>query len=178
MTVLAIRLWPDPILQTNCLPVAKDGASDGARDGAGDVATLVQDMLETMYDAPGRGLAAPQVGVALRLFVMDCAWKTGPRQPMVCINPEIIQASETRVGGEEGCLSIPGVSADVMRPAQIVLRFTDADGTRQERELSGIEAKCAQHELDHLNGRVIFDHLPPDAAQDLAAEYARAQTTG
>ena len=162
MSVLPIRLWPDPVLQQVCRPVT------------GDVSGLVADMFDTMYDAPGRGLAAPQVGRALRLFVMDVTWKDGPGTPMVCINPEIIVVSDAMAGGEEGCLSIPGVTADVTRPAEITLRFTDATGARQEQRLTGMAAKCAQHELDHLDGTVIFDRLAPEAAAALRTAYETA----
>lgn len=159
MAVLPIRAWPDPVLKRVC-----DAVTD-------DVDALVSDMFETMYDAPGRGLAAPQVGVPLRLFVMDAGWKDGDMTPLACINPEIIAATEELAGGEEACLSIEGVAADVQRPAGITLRFTDLNGEIQERDLTGAEAKCAQHELDHLDGKVIFDHLDPKAAEALEAEY-------
>ena len=129
---------------------------------------LIRDMFETMYAGPGRGLAAPQVGVLKRLFVMDCGWKDGEMTPMVCINPEIIPAG-AMVPGEEGCLSIPGVLVEVMRPERIVLRFSDQDGMRQEMELDGFEARCAQHELDHLDGLVTFDRLSPEARRVVVA---------
>ncbi|MDA7427329.1 peptide deformylase [Primorskyibacter aestuariivivens] len=159
MAVLPIRAWPDPVLKRVCDPVTDD------------VTGLVADMFETMYDAPGRGLAAPQVGVPVRLFVMDAGWKDGDMTSLACINPEIVAASEALAGGEEACLSIAGVAAEVQRPAEITLRFTDLNGEVQERALTGAEAKCAQHELDHLDGRVIFDHLAPDAAEALEAQY-------
>lgn len=166
MAVLPIRMWPDPVLKRVCDPVTQD------------VTALVTDMFETMYDAPGRGLAAPQVGVPLRLFVMDAGWKDGDMTPLACINPEIVAASADWAGGEEACLSIVGVAADVQRPAEITLRFTDLNGEPQERTLSGAEATCAQHELDHLDGRVIFDHLEPDAAEALEAEYLTLRRGG
>ena len=159
MAVLPIRMWPDPVLKRVCDPVTDD------------VDALVADMFETMYDAPGRGLAAPQVGVPLRLFVMDAGWKDGDMTPLACINPEIAAASEILAGGEEACLSIVGVAAEVQRPAEITLRFTDLNGEVQERMLSGAEAKCAQHELDHLDGMVFFDRLEPSEAEALEAEY-------
>ena len=158
---LPILRWPDPRLSTPCAPVARDE----------DLADLVRAMFETMYDAPGRGLAAPQVGVLKRLFVMDCGWKDGDMTPMVCINPEIIHA-EGMAPGAEGCLSIPGVLAEVMRPERIILRYRDLDGAAQEVELDGFEARCAQHELDHLDGIVTFDRLSPEARRVVEASYA------
>ena len=106
MSILPILKWPDPRLSQACDPVAPGE----------DLSRLVSDMLETMYDAPGRGLAAPQVGVMKRVFVMDCGWKEGDMTPVICINPEIIDRSQEMAGGEEGCLSIPGTPAEVSRP--------------------------------------------------------------
>lgn len=162
MSLREVRLWPDPVLQEVCAPVA------------GDVSALVADLFETMYAAPGRGLAAPQVGIGLRVFVMDCTWKDGPGTPLACINPEIVDASDEMASGEEACLSIPGIAAEVVRPSEITLRFVDAQGARHERRLTGIEAKCAQHELDHLNGKVIFDRLAAEEAELLMRNYAGA----
>jgi len=161
MSGLAILCWPDPRLSTVCDPVADHE----------DLGDLVRDMFETMYNAPGRGLAAPQVGVMKRLFVMDCGWKEGDMTPMVCINPEITHV-EGMVSGSEGCLSIPGVLAEVMRPARIVLRYRDLDGGTQAVELDGFEARCAQHELDHLDGLVTFDRLSPEARSVVEQAYS------
>ena len=162
MSLLPIRRWPDPILSRVCDPVADPRA----------VAGLADDMLETMYDAPGRGLAAPQVGHGLRLFVMDVAWKEGTPQPFICVNPEIIDRSPDREIGGEGCLSIPGVTAEVPRAPWIVLRWITPEGDIQERRLGGAAAICAQHEYDHLDGIVTFDRVPPDARRVLEAAYA------
>lgn len=161
MTVLTILRWPDPRLSRVCDPVEDVAA----------VRSLVADMFETMYDAPGRGLAAPQIGVLQRLFVMDVGWKTGARTPVVCINPRITATSgEVAVGGE-GCLSIPGVVAEVARPESVTLEFLDLDSALQSQALSGPAARCAQHELDHLDGLVTFDRLEPQARDALMAEY-------
>ena len=160
MTVLPIRRWPDPVLTQPCVPVT------------GDVAGLAADMLETMYAAPGRGLAAPQVGVALRLFVMDVTWKEGTPSPRVCINPEILWRSEDMGVGPEGCLSIPGISTTVARSTAIRLRWMDLAGALQEEDLTGFAAICAQHEYDHLDGIVTLDRLSPDARAQALAEYA------
>ena len=149
MTRRAIVLWPDPRLSQTCREV-------GAQE---DVTELVTDMFETMYDAPGRGLAAPQVGEMIRLFVMDCGWKEGDMRPIVCINPVIVAVSQEVETGVEGCLSIPEVPVDVTRPERITLEYQDLMRQVQRVELSGFDAKCFQHEYDHLEGRVIFDHL-------------------
>ncbi|MBR9651101.1 peptide deformylase [Thalassovita aquimarina] len=164
MSVLPILKWPDPRLSQVCDPVAPGE----------DVSDLVTDMLETMYDAPGRGLAAPQVGVMKRLFVMDCGWKDGDMTPVICINPEIVASSEGVVAGEEGCLSIPAAPAEVTRPERITLRWTGLDGAEQERELTGFEAKCAQHEYDHLDGLVIFDRLSDEDRARVEGAYLEA----
>lgn len=164
MSVLPILRWPDPRLAQPCAPV---DLGDMAR-----LSSLVGDMFETMYTAPGRGLAAPQVGQMLRLFVMDCGWKEGDMAPLACINPEILQAASTHVPGDEGCLSIPGVTAQVLRPEWVVLGWTGLDGARHSRRLQGFEARCAQHELDHLDGVLTFHRLEASASAALQAEYA------
>lgn len=162
MSLLPIRRWPDPILSVMCEPI----------DVPGSVADLAQDMLKTMYAAPGRGLAAPQVGHAIRLFVMDVAWKEAAPKPFICVNPEIIDRSDKVVVGGEGCLSIPGVTAEVPRASWIVLRWTTPDGAQHEQRLDGPAAVCAQHEYDHLDGIVTFDRVTPGARAALEVEYA------
>jgi len=161
MSVLDIVKWPDPRLSEVCAPVTNPMT----------LHDLVQDMFETMYDAAGRGLAAPQVGVMQRVFVMDPTWKEGPRTPYVCINPEILTAGTTTAVATEACLSIPGVSAEVTRPTEIALAYTDLDGTRRETALTGFAATCAQHELDHLDGTMILDRLDLDARSEVEARY-------
>lgn len=168
MPLLPIVQFPDPMLRRPCTPVP--GIDDELRQ-------LATDMLETMYAAPGRGLAGPQVAVARRLFVMDCTWKEGNPSPRVCVNPVIIDASDTLVVNTEGCLSIPGVPAQVARPDWVLLRWTDLDGHEHEQRLDGFEAVCAQHELDHLNGRLCIDLMDEEsrvaASPALAALGAR-----
>ncbi len=162
MSVLPIVMWPDPRLQRVCEPVAKN---------APEIAELIGDMFETMYDAPGRGLAAPQVGVLQRIFVMDATWKEGEMSPLACINPEIRRIGEALSTNEEACLSIVGVAADVTRPNKIELSYTDLNGARVTQVLEGFAAICAQHEMDHLDGRVIFDHLGRNDRDALEAKY-------
>lgn len=151
MSIRPILIHPDARLKKLCDPVAAVTR---------DIGKLAEDMLDTMYDAPGVGLAAPQVGVIRRLFVMDCVKddNAAPR-PMVLINPEIVAASEEMNTYEEGCLSIPEQYGEVTRPKRVTLRWMGLDGKRHEDEFDGLWATCAQHELDHLNGKLFIDHL-------------------
>ena len=146
-----ILIHPDPRLKKACEPVAE--ITD-------EVRRLAADMLETMYAAPGIGLAAPQVGVTRRVLVMDCI-KDGPPEPMVLINPETVWESEDVSTYEEGCLSIPEQYAEVERPAEVQVRWLGLDGEVQERQFSGLWATCVQHEIDHLNGKLFIDFLGP-----------------
>ncbi|CAM3081492.1 peptide deformylase [Paracoccus aminovorans] len=153
MTLRSIILHPDPRLKKICEPVARVTP---------EIETLAADMLATMYDAPGVGLAAPQVGVLSRLYVMDCNKDPeAPRQPVVMLNPEVTWRSEALNTYEEGCLSIPDHYADVTRPAQVRVRWLGLDGRTEEREFDGLWATCAQHEIDHLDGKLFLDYLGP-----------------
>lgn len=153
MTVRPILIHPDPRLKKRSEPVA---------DISDELRALADDMLATMYDAPGIGLAAPQVGVNTRLFVMDCIKEEGAApQPMALFNPEIIARSDETNVYEEGCLSIPEVFADVTRPKQVEVRWIDRDGREQSQEFDGLWATCAQHEIDHLDGKLFIDYLSP-----------------
>jgi peptide deformylase len=150
MSVRPILLHPDPRLKKVCAPVPHVDAA---------VRALADDMLDTMYNAPGVGLAAPQLGVLTRLFVMDCAAKDARPEPMVLINPEILSLSQDLVEAEEGCLSVPDFYENVTRPGGVTLRWLDRDGRVAEGTFAGLAAKCVQHELDHLNGKMFLDHL-------------------
>ncbi len=153
MALRPILIYPDPRLKAVADPVAD--IDDGIR-------RLADDMLETMYDAPGSGLAATQVGVMTRLFVMDCAKKEGTAPtPMVIVNPLIVARSDETKVWEEGCLSIPEIYAEVERPAEVTMRWLDLQGHEQERTFDGFPAVCVQHEIDHLNGRLYIDYLKP-----------------
>ncbi len=163
MSVLPIVQWPDARLTEICAPVEAITP---------EIEALAADMLETMYDAPGRGLAGPQVGAMVRIFVMDTGWKEGKPDPIVCINPMLMEVSEERASNAEGCLSIPGVSAEISRPAQVQMVWTGLNGGRYVQSFNGFAAACVQHELDHLDGVVTFDHLDADARAALEAEYA------
>ncbi|MEN8833186.1 MAG: peptide deformylase [Pacificibacter sp.] len=153
MTVKPILIHPDPRLKKACAPITVFDKN---------LAQLADDMLETMYDAPGVGLAAPQVGVLTRMFVMDCVKEEGGTpEPMALINPKVVWESEERNVYEEGCLSIPGQYADVERPKMVRVTWQDVNGVAQEQEFDELWATCAQHEIDHLDGTLFIDHLKP-----------------
>jgi peptide deformylase len=148
-----ILIHPDPRLKKVCDPVPD--LSDGLRG-------LADDMLETMYDAPGIGLAAPQIGKNHRLIVLDCVKEEGEApSPLVMFNPEIIASSDDTNVYEEGCLSIPDQFAEVTRPADVSVRWIDRNGNEQEQDFGGLWATCVQHEIDHLNGKLFIDYLKP-----------------
>lgn len=151
MTIRPILLHPDPRLKK---------VADRVGDISDDVKTLAEDMLATMYDAPGIGLAAPQVGIGKRLLVMDCVKEEdAPPAPMVLINPEIVWSSDEESTYEEGCLSIPDQYADVVRPSEVEVRWLTLDGSEASQRFDGLWATCVQHEIDHLDGKLFIDHL-------------------
>ena len=151
MSLLDIITIPDPILRKVAQPVERVDA---------ELRRLADDMLETMYDAPGVGLAAPQVGVSRRLVVVDASDKDEePRKPLVMINPEILTLADERRIYEEGCLSIPDVKIEIERPAGLTVRYLDRDGGMQELRADGLLATVIQHEVDHLDGKLIIDFL-------------------
>ncbi|WP_127106100.1 peptide deformylase [Pararhodobacter zhoushanensis] len=153
MSLRSILIHPDPRLKKVCAPVETVSSELGA---------LAEDMLETMYEAPGIGLAAPQIGIMQRLFVMDCVKEQDTVQrPMVLINPEITWTSEETSSYEEGCLSIPEQYGEVTRPSTVRMRWLGLDGKTHEEEFSELWATCAQHEFDHLNGKLFIDYLGP-----------------
>ncbi|HWB43904.1 MAG TPA: peptide deformylase [Hyphomicrobiaceae bacterium] len=150
MAKLPIITLPDPLLRKASVPIER---IDGA------VRKLAEDMLETMYAAPGVGLAAVQVGVPRRLIVLDTAKDEEAPQPLVMINPRIVELGNEMRAHEEGCLSIPDVRIDIERPATAKVRYTDLDGAEQELVADGLLATAIQHEIDHLNGKLIIDFL-------------------
>ncbi|MFV0333748.1 MAG: peptide deformylase [Tropicimonas sp.] len=153
MSLRSILIHPDPRLKKACDPVP---------DLDDELRRLADDMLETMYDAPGVGLAAPQVGVNRRLIVLDCVREEeGPPRPLIMFNPEVIAASDERSTHEEGCLSIPEQYAEVERPAEVTVRWMDRGGAEREESFAGLWATCVQHEIDHLNGVLFIDYLTP-----------------
>ncbi len=150
MAIREIIKLPDPMLRQTSDPIDKVDA---------ELRALIEDMFDTMYDAPGIGLAAVQIAVPKRLLVLDVAKGDAPPNPMAFINPEIVWSSEALSTHEEGCLSIPEEYAEVERPAEIRLRFLDRDGAEGEMTANGLLATCLQHEIDHLNGVLFIDHL-------------------
>ena len=153
MSLRDIIIHPDPRLKKVCAPV---------EDISTEMRKLADDMLETMYDAPGIGLAAPQIGELKRLIVLDCVKEDDqPPRPVAMFNPEVTWSSEDTNVYEEGCLSIPEQFAEVTRPAEVRVAWTDLDGARQEEQFDGLWATCVQHEIDHLNGKLFLDYLKP-----------------
>jgi peptide deformylase len=140
----------------------------------GDVRTLAADMFETMYQAPGIGLAAIQVGVPLRLVVMDLSKKEDERESRVFVNPEIVSSSEEKSIYEEGCLSIPDIHEDVERPARVKVKYLDLDGGAHEEEAEGLFATCIQHEVDHLNGVLFIDHISKLKRDRIIKKFTKA----
>jgi peptide deformylase len=150
MSKLDIVTIPDPVLREVSTPFER--IDD-------DVRRLMDDMLETMYDAPGVGLAAVQVGVPKRLLVVDVADEEEGNKPFFMANPEIVRLGDTKRVHEEGCLSIPGVHVEIERPADVVVRYLDREGERHELAADGLLATAIQHELDHLDGKLIIDFM-------------------
>ncbi|PWC54910.1 peptide deformylase [Azospirillum sp. TSO22-1] len=150
MALLPILVAPHPVLKQTAKPVAKVDAR---------IARLMDDMVETMYDAQGIGLAAPQIGVLERVIVVDVHEKDEPANPIRMANPEIVWASDELVPCEEGCLSVPEHYAEVTRPKAVRVRYLDQQNEIRELDADGMLATCVQHEIDHLNGVLFVDHL-------------------
>lgn len=150
MAIREILVVPDPVLKLVSQPVEK--VDDELR-------ALMDDMLETMYDAPGIGLAAIQIGVPKRVIVMDIAGPDDPKAPRYYVNPEIVWASDETAPYEEGCLSIPDIYDEVERPAQVKLKYLNYQGEEVVEDAEGLFAVCIQHEMDHLEGVLFIDHL-------------------
>ena len=158
-----IVMWPNVVLSQLCAPV---DLSDE------QVPHLITDLIDTMYSAQGRGLAAPQIGVLQRVFVIDVTWKGGTPDPLSFINPQIIAHSDAAHVVVEQCLSIPQLPMPVTRPSEIDLSWDTVEGLRKSAHFVGDAARCIQHELDHLDGRVIFDHQSAEDRIALEAAYA------
>lgn len=168
MSVLPIVLYNDPVLREKAEPVKKDSK---------DIQTLIDDMFDTMYEANGVGLAAPQIGKKLRLFVVDADvmvehTEEKPYGPMAIINPEIVSKDNNLVVIEEGCLSLPDLRENVARPDEITVKFLDRDFEPQEMTFSGWMSRVFQHELDHLDGILFFDYLGSFKKRLLARKLA------
>jgi peptide deformylase len=139
-----------------------------------EIKTLVDDMFETMYDAPGIGLAAIQIGVPKRVVVMDLAKKEEAQKPHVFINPEIVSSSAEEATYEEGCLSIPEIYEEVTRPSQVRVKYLDLEGKEHEIDAGGLLATCLQHEIDHLNGVLFIDHISKLKRDRITKKFAKA----
>ncbi len=166
MARLPIITAPDPRLKRTCAPVDTVDRT---------VRTLMDDMLETMYAAPGIGLAAPQVGVLKRVIVVDLARDDEPRTPYRMANPEVVEVSETLATYEEGCLSLPEHQAEVVRPAEALIRYLDEDGEQRELAADGLLATCIQHEIDHLDGILFVDHISKLKRDMIIRKLAKAK---
>jgi peptide deformylase len=168
MALRDILILPDKRLRLVCEPVKTIDR---------EIKTLVADMFETMYEAPGIGLAAIQVGVPRRVVTMDLAKKEKEeeeKEPRVFINPEILWTSEEKAIYEEGCLSIPEFYEEVERPTKVRVKYLDLDGREQELEASGLLATCLQHEIDHLNGVLFIDHISRLKRERVVKKFAKA----
>ncbi|HET7851383.1 MAG TPA: peptide deformylase [Methyloceanibacter sp.] len=150
MAILPIITIPDPVLRKKAVSVERVDA---------ELLELADNMLATMYEAPGIGLAGPQVGVLRRLIVMDPSRDEEPKQPLIMVNPVILERGSEMRTHEEGCLSIPDVTAEIERPSTTRVAYIDAEGNTQERTLEGIWSTLVQHEIDHLNGVLFIDYL-------------------
>ncbi|MDA0701746.1 MAG: peptide deformylase [Proteobacteria bacterium] len=166
MALRPILVAPDPRLKrvSSSVPKVDD-----------EIRALIDDLFETMYAAPGVGLAAPQVGVHKRLLVMDIAEKDGDSKPFVMINPAILERSESEAVYEEGCLSVPGYYADVARPDKVRVRYLDRDGAEQEIAAEGFLATCLQHEMDHLDGVLFVDRISALKRNMILRKLAKAR---
>jgi peptide deformylase len=162
---LPIVLHPDPRLKKTCAAV---------EDSSDELRTLGRDLLETMYAAPGIGLAGPQVSVLKRIIALDChkAEEEEPR-PLVMLNPRVVAASEALNTYEEGCLSLPDLYGDVTRPAEVEVEWLDLDGKLQREGFGGLWATCVQHEIDHLDGKLFIDYLTPMRRQMLTRKMVK-----
>jgi peptide deformylase len=165
MALRDIIILPDRRLRTVSKPVDEITP---------EIRALVEDMFETMYEAPGIGLAAIQVAVPLRVITMDVAKREDETEPHVFINPEIVWRSDERSVYEEGCLSIPEVHEDVERPAKVRVRYLDLDGKPHEDEAEGLYATCIQHEVDHLNGVLFIDYISKLKRDYIVKKFAKA----
>src|SRR5918992_5079672 len=168
MALLEIVKWPAPVLDTPADPVTEFDA---------DLAKLVHDMFQTMYAAPGVGLAAVQVGVSKRLFVMDCSGGKDPDQRVIMINPEVIHV-EGEQNGEEGCLSFPGIFTPVERSLRAIVRAHDINGNEFELDGTELTARCMLHETDHCDGIVFLDRMSPLKREIVKRKIRKLQKAG
>ena len=163
MATLDLTKFPDPVLRKRAEPV---------QEITPDVLSLIEDMIETMYESVGVGLAAPQVGFSLRVAVVDTSMGTDPAALLVMINPEILNSEGSQVA-QEGCLSAPGVAEDVERAERVRVRYLDREGAPRELEAEALLARAIQHEVDHLDGRLYWDRLSKVRRDQLKRQYRK-----
>lgn len=168
MAVLPLTKIPDPFLREVSLPVETID---------GDIRGFAQDMLDTMYNSGGVGIAAVQVGKLLRITAIDVNYRDGERKPLIAINPEIVASSDEQSSYDEGCLSVGPYRSSVSRPARITVSYTDLEGEKHQIEADGILATCFQHEIDHMDGVLFFDHLTKEQRQEILDQVAAEQTS-
>jgi peptide deformylase len=168
MTIKPLIILPDPVLRQLSQPVETVNA---------DVRRLADDMLDTMYDAPGIGLAAIQIGVPRQMLVIDVAKEGEDKQPLVFINPKILTTSDEMSVYEEGCLSIPDYYAEVERPAVVTVEYIDLEGKQLTAKVDGLLATCLQHEIDHLNGVLFIDHISKLKREIVIRKFTKAAKT-
>ncbi len=168
MAIRDIIILPDKRLRLKSEPIKRIDAG---------IRKLVEEMFETMYDAPGIGLAAIQVGIPKRVVTMDLSKKDDERAPQVFINPEVIWASEEKSTYEEGCLSIPEYYEEVERPTRVKVKYLDLDGKEHEIEAEGLFATCLQHEIDHTNGILFIDYISKLKRDRVTKKFAKAAKT-
>jgi len=169
MALLDIIKLPDPLLRKPSKSVAMVTA---------DTRKLMDDMLETMYEAPGIGLAAVQIGVPERVIVIDISRDEEPRKPLFLVNPEIVWSSEQKSDYEEGCLSIPEFFEMVTRPSEVKIQYRDRKGEASELHATGVLATCLQHEIDHLNGVLFIDYISKLKRDRVVRKFVKAQKLG
>jgi peptide deformylase len=166
MALRTVISAPDPRLKVKSAPV--EVVDSSVRD-------LIDDMLETMYAAPGIGLAAIQIGVPKRVIVVDITPEGEPQRPLCMINPEVLWRSDDLAKYEEGCLSLPDYYAEVERPARVKIRYLNEEGETVEREVEGLLATCIQHEIDHLEGTLFVDHISTVRRSIILRKLAKAK---
>ncbi len=169
MALLEIITAPDPVLKKKAKPV---------EEVTDEIRTLLDDMLETMYDAPGIGLAAPQAGVLKRVIVVDVSGEDDEPAPFRMVNPEVTWASEELASYEEGCLSVPQSYSEVERPAQVKISYLNEKGEACELEADGLLATCVQHEIDHLDGTLFIDHISRIKRSIIMRKLQKLKKTG
>ena len=169
MTILPIIKAPDPILKKRCTPV--DAVDD-------EIRRLMDDMLETMYSAPGVGLAAPQIAIHKRIIVVDGSDPDSGPSPLQIANPEIVKLSDDIATFDEGCLSFPDQYAEVKRPVSVRVRYIDYNNAPQEIEAEGLLSTCIQHEIDHLDGKLFVDHISMLKRNMILRKMTKLKKTG